>query len=176
METCRNVLTQKKVESRDTFRQRRHFLRTVNQFKKKTKPFFRFSDPEEATRLVLEEQRDHLLEEAKSEILKQECKVGLRKTSTREFQRQTHSNRLEMDYVNHGYEESRREQVRLQEELIGHERALRDTRIKSIHEVEELRRSQELRIDEFSRNELRESHATFQELTSQIQKLQGRMH
>ena len=27
-ETCRNALTQKKVESRNTFRQRRHFLRT----------------------------------------------------------------------------------------------------------------------------------------------------
>ena len=38
--------------------------------------------------------------------------------------------------------------------------------------MEELKRAQELRIDEFSRNELRESHATFQELTSQIQELQ----
>ena len=32
------------------------------------------SDPEESARLVLGEQRDHLLAEAKSEILKQECK------------------------------------------------------------------------------------------------------
>ena len=34
----------------------------------------RFSDLEDAARLFLEEQRDHLLAEAKSEILKQECK------------------------------------------------------------------------------------------------------
>ena len=33
-----------------------------------------------------------------------------------------------------------------------------------------------MRIDDFSRNELRESHATIQELTSQIQELQERMH
>ena len=33
-----------------------------------------------------------------------------------------------------------------------------------------------MRIDEFSRNELRESHATIQELTSQIQGLQERMN
>ena len=33
-----------------------------------------------------------------------------------------------------------------------------------------------LRIDEFSRNELRESHAATQELTSQIQELQERMN
>ena len=34
----------------------------------------------------------------------------------------------------------------------------------------------EMRIDEFSRNELRESHAAIQELTSQIQMLQERMN
>ena len=59
---------------------------------------FRFSDPEEAPRLVLEEQTDHLLAEAKSEILKQDCKVDLLNTCIRECQRQVHSNRLEMDY------------------------------------------------------------------------------
>ena len=32
-----------------------------------------------------------------------------------------------------------------------------------------------MRIDEFSRNDLTESHATMQELTSQIQELQERM-
>ena len=68
-------------------------------------------------RLVLEEQRDHLLAEAKSEILKQECKKDTLNTCIREFQRQAHSNRLEMDNVNDGYEESRREQARLHEEL-----------------------------------------------------------
>ena len=41
----------------------------------KGETFFRFCNPEEASRFVLEEQRDHLLAEAKSEILKQECKV-----------------------------------------------------------------------------------------------------
>ena len=74
-----------------------------------------------------------------------------------------------MDYVNYGDEKSRREQARLHEELAHREKALRETRIRSIHEVEELKRAQEMRIDEFSRNELRESHATIQELTSQIQ-------
>ena len=36
-------------------------------------------------------------------------------------------------------------------------------------------RAQEMRIDEFSRNEWRKSHATIQELSSQIQELQERM-
>ena len=79
----------------------------------KGETFFRFSDLEEASRLVLEEQREHLLAEAHSEILKQECKVDTLNTCIREFQRQAHSNRLGMDDVNYGYEESRREQARL---------------------------------------------------------------
>ena len=39
-----------------------------------------------------------------------------------------------------------------------------------------MRRAQEMRTDEFSRYELRESHATIQELTSQIQELQERVN
>ena len=111
---------------------------------------FRFSDPKEAARSVLEEQRDHLLTEAKSETLEQECKVDTLNSCIREFQRQAHSNRLEMDNVNYGYEEHRREQARLHEELAQREKPLRDTRIRNIHEVEEWKRAQEMRIDEFS--------------------------
>ena len=42
--------------------------------------------------------------------------------------------------------------------------------------MEELKSAQEMRFDEFWRNELRESHATTQELTSHIQELQERMN
>ena len=80
-----------------------------------------------------------------------------------------------MDDVNYGNEEPIREQARLHEELGQREKALRDTRIRNIHEVEELKRAKEMRIDEFSRNELRESHAAIQERTSQVQELQERM-
>ena len=71
-----------------------------------------------------------------------------------------------MDYVNYGYEESRREQARLHEEFAQREKALRDTRIRNVLEVEELKRAHEMRVDEFSSNELRESHTTFQEITN----------
>ena len=59
--------------------------------------------------------------------------------------------------MNCGYEESRREQARHHEALAQRGKALRDTRIRNIHEV-------------------RESHATIQELTSQIQELRERMN
>ena len=44
--------------------------------------------------------------------------------------------------------------------------------------MDELRRDQEMRVDEFSIQKLRERHATIQELTSQIQDLQrkGELH
>ena len=63
---------------------------------------------------------------------------------------------FELDDVNFGYEESRREQVRLQEELALREKALRDPHIRNIHEMEELRRVREMRVDEFSVQKLRE--------------------
>ena len=56
------------------------------------------------------------------------------------------------------------------------EKEFRNTRIRSIHEVEEVKRAQEMRIAEFSSYELRESHAAVQELTSQIQELQERIN
>ena len=70
-------------------------------------------------------------------------------------------------------EESR---PRLHEELAQREKSLRDTRNSNIQEVEYLKRAQEMRINEFSRHEMRESHATVQELTSQIPELQERMN
>ena len=75
------------------------------------------------------------------------------------------------DRINFGYEIFRREQARLHEELAQRERALRETHIRSIHEVEGLKRAQKMRIDEFSRQELRESQAAAHQVTSQIQEL-----
>ena len=97
--------------------------------------------------------------EAKSEIMKQECKVGSLNTCIRELQRHAHSQRLELDDINCRYEEFRRERVRLQEELALRERGLRNTRIRNIHEMVELRGVQEMRVD-FSVQKLRKSQAT----------------
>ena len=104
----------KKVESSDTFRQRRHFLRTSTSSRKRQN-FLQVLCSGRSCEISFEEQRDHQLAEAKSEILKQECKIDTLDTCIREFQRQAHSNRLEVDYVSCGYEESRREQARLHE-------------------------------------------------------------
>ena len=157
------IFSHTRTSSQETISDREGISSERQPVQGKSETFFRFSDPEEAARTVLEEQRDHLLAEGKSEILKQECKIDSLNTCIREFQRQAHSNRLKMDCVNYGYEEFRRELARPHEELAQREKAFRETRIRSVHEVKKLKRAQEMRIDEFSRNELRESHAPIQE-------------
>ena len=56
------------------------------------------------------------------------------------------------------------------------EKALRDTQIRSMHEMVELKRAQELRVDEVFVRKLSENRGTIQELTSQIQDLQEMVH
>ena len=84
-------------------------------------------------------------------------------------------NGWELQDAHHGYVESRREQVGLQEELSMKEKSLRDTQIRSMHEMGEMKRAQELRVDEFSVQNLREGHDTMQRLISQIQELQEKI-
>ena len=85
-------------------------------------------------------------------------------------------NRDHLQDAHHGYVESRRGQARQQEESAMKEKALRDTQITSMHEMGEMKIAQELRVNEFSLQKLRESHETTQRLTSQVQELQERMN
>ena len=84
---------------------------------------------------------------------------------------------MEFDHANLGYETSRREQARLHEELALQDRALRKTHIRSIQEVEELYRAQEMRIDEFSRQKIeRKSGDNTRDHIAQMQELQERVN
>ena len=55
-----------------------------------SEPLFRFSHPDNSANSLLEGNRDHMLAEAKSEILEQECKVDSLNTSIRELQAHSH--------------------------------------------------------------------------------------
>ena len=70
----------------------------------------------------------------------------------------------------------RRDQLLLQEELSEQNRDLLETRIRSLHETEELKRAQELRIDEILRRSLIENQDTINELTTRIQELQNEVN
>ena len=75
-------------------------------------------------RFLLEGNKDHLLSQTKSKLLKQEHQVGSLNNCISELQQQAYAQRLELQDDQHGYIESRREQVRLQEELSMKEQVL----------------------------------------------------
>ena len=81
-----------------------------------------------------------MLAEARPELMKQEYKVESFTLASVNFSSKL-MQRLEDAHL--GYVESRREQVRPQEELVMKDKALRDTQIRSIHEIGELKRAQE---------------------------------
>ena len=83
---------------------------------------------------------------------------------------------MEIDHTITGCEQSRRDQLLLQEELSEQNRGLGETCIKSLHEMEELKRVQELRIDESSRRRVIENQDTIDELTARIQELQNEVN
>ena len=132
-------------------------------------PIFRLSNPTTVAKALLDGNTDHLLIQARSELMKQEHKVESLNNCINELQQQTYAQRLELQDAHHGYVESRRELVRLQGELSMEEKALPETQVRSMHEMGEMKRAQELRVDEFSVQKLRESHDAMQRLTSQIQ-------
>ena len=109
-------------------------------------------------RLILERDREQLLAEAKSEISRHEYWADLAEKNICELKRQIDSQAVEIGHTRTGYEQSRREQALLHEELADRERALLDSRVRSIQKLEELKRDQEFRLEEFSVRKLVEHH------------------
>ena len=110
---------------------------------------FRGANLANVAKSLLEGNRDHLFYQARSELMKQEHKVESLNNCINELQQPASFQRLDLENTHHGYVESRREQVRLQEELVMKEKSLRETQIRSMHWMGEMKRPQELRVDEF---------------------------
>ena len=81
-----------------------------------------------------------------------------------------------MDHTIASDEQLRRDQLLLQEELSEQNRDLREAHIKSLHEMEELKRFQGSRFDESSKRRLIENQDTINELTARIQELQNEVN
>ena len=126
----------------------------------------------ERIRILLERQREPILAEVRTEIQKHEFQADSDRRSIQELNGIIVSQRREIDHTLPGNEQLRRDQ-QLHEQLSEQDRDLREAHIKSIYEMEELKRVQELRIDEFSRRTLIENQNTINELTPRIQELQN---
>ena len=86
--------------------------------------FFKSVDPSNLGRSLLEGNKDHLLSQARSDLMKQEHEVESLNNCISELPQQAHAQRLELQDAQHGHIESRREQVRPQEELSLKEKVL----------------------------------------------------
>ena len=69
---------------------------------------FRKADPSNLGRSLLEGIKDHLLSQARSELMKQEHQVGSLNNCIGELQQQAYAERLQLQDAQHGYIESRR--------------------------------------------------------------------
>ena len=98
--------------------------------------FFRFADPASVGKSCLGGNKDHQLNQARSELMKKEHQVGYLANCIDELQQQPYSSRFELEDAHHGCIESRQEQARLQEELTITEKVFRKTQIRNIHEME----------------------------------------
>ena len=74
---------------------------------------FRNADPSNLGGYLLEGNKDHLLNQARSDLMKQELHVESLNKCISELQQQAYVQRLELQDARYGFVESRREQVRL---------------------------------------------------------------
>ena len=121
--------------------------------------------------ILVEGNKDHLLNQAKSDLARKESHVESLNKCIDDLQKRTEVQDRALQDVQNEFVESRREQARLQAELIRKENALRDTQIRSMHELEKMKRAQKQQVDEISIQNLCENHETTLQLTSQLQQL-----
>ena len=94
---------------------------------KSDESIFRDANPAKVAKSLLEGNRDYLLTQTRSELMKQEQKVESLHSCISELQQQPYARRLDLEKAHHAHVASRREQVRLQEELVMKEKAVRET-------------------------------------------------
>ena len=131
---------------------------------------------DERKRILLERQKEQILAEVRSEIQKHELQAETDRRSVQELTGIVDSQRMEIDHTITGCEQSRRDQLLLQEELSEQNRALRETRIRNMRDMEELQKSHVLKVEELLRRKLIEDQNTIMELRARIQELQNEVN
>ena len=130
----------------------------------------------ERIRILLERQKEQILADLRTEIDKHEFQADSDKKSIQELCGIIESQRKEIDHSLACDEQLRRDQQLLHEQLSEQNWDLREAHMKSLNEMEELKRFQGSTFDEFSRRRLIEDRDTILELTAKIQKLQNEVN
>ena len=124
------------------------------------------------TGFSLEDKKEQILAEVRTEIQKHEFQAESDKRSVQELNGVVQSQRGEIYRAPQGDEQRRRDQQLLHVQLLEQNRDLREAHEKSLCEMEELKRFQGLRFDTIARRKLIEDRDTILELTAKIQELQ----
>ena len=103
----------------------------------------------ERIRILLEAQKEQILADFRVEIQKHEFQADSDRRSNQELSGVIESQRREIDHTLAGDEQLRRDQLLLHEQSPEQNRELREARGKSLNEMEELKRFQGSRFDEF---------------------------
>ena len=96
----------------------------------------------ERIRILLKRQKEQILAEVRTEIQKHEFQADSDRRSIQELNGIIESHRREIDHTIASDEQLRRDQLLLHEQLSEQNRDLREAHIKSLHEMEELKRVQ----------------------------------
>ena len=108
----------------------------------------------------MERQKEQNLADYRAEIQKHEFQADYDRRSIQKLNETIQSQRGEIYRAHQGDEQLRRDQQLLHEQLSAQNRDLRDAHEKSLSEMEELKRFQRSRIDEFSRRRLIDNQDT----------------
>ena len=133
------------------------------------------ADPLNLGRSFIEGNKDHLLSQAKSELMRQEnIKLEPSIIVSASF-----SNKLmlkDRTYRTHNTDILNLDENKFfyKKKLSVKEKVLRDNQIRSMHEMGEIKRAIELRVDEVSVQKLRENHVTIQNLILSCRKCKNR--
>ena len=99
----------------------------------------------------MKDKKKQILAEVRTEIHKHEFQADSDTRSNQELHGIIQSQRREIDHTFASDEQLRRDQLLLQEQLSEQNLYLREAHIKSLDEMEELKRVQDLRVNETSR-------------------------
>ena len=124
----------------------------------------------------LKDKKKQILADCRTEIHKHEFQADPGRRCIQELSGIIESQRREIDHTLARDEQLRRDQLLLHEQLSEQNRDLREAHMKSLNEMEELKRFQGSTFDEFSRRRLTEDRDTILELTAKIQELQNEVN
>ena len=130
----------------------------------------------EQIRILLERQKEQILADFRAEIHKHEFQADFDWRSIQEVSGIIESQRREIDHTLACDEQLRRDQQFLHEQLSEQNRDLREAHLKSLNEMEQLKRFQGSTFDEFPRRRLIDARDTVLELTAKIQELQNEVN